>query len=136
MQMIIAIDFDGTIVDHTYPTVGKPVPNAIEWMKKFQDAGARLILLTMRSDEYLEEAVKYLKDNGIDNLYGINENPDQHTWTNSRKVYANLYIDDAAQGCPLIQYISFNRLCVDWNEFGDEVLAKIGTEYRPKTKTP
>ncbi len=48
--MKVAIDFDGTIVEHKFPEVGKPVPGAIEWMKKWQDAGAQLILWTMRSD--------------------------------------------------------------------------------------
>ena len=48
--MFIAIDFDGTIVDHRFPEIGKPVPGAFEWMKKFKEAGAKLILWTMRSD--------------------------------------------------------------------------------------
>jgi len=48
--MYICIDFDGTIVDHRFPEIGPPVPGAVEWMLRFQEAGAKLILFTMRSD--------------------------------------------------------------------------------------
>jgi len=48
--MYICIDFDGTIVEHRFPDVGSPVPGALEWMIEFQEAGAKLILFTMRSD--------------------------------------------------------------------------------------
>jgi len=123
--MIIAIDFDGTIVDHAFPLIGKPNPQALEWIIKFQDAGAKIILHTMRSGNFLEEAKQYLAENYVKDFYGYNENPDQHTWTSSNKVYANIYIDDAAHGCPLIQYVGFERLCVDWNMVGEEVLRQI-----------
>ena len=90
----IAIDFDGTIVEHEYPKVGKPnVTDAIGWMKKFQEAGAKLILFTMRSNNddnnALDEAVDYIKDNGIE-LDGINTNPGQEEWTSSPKAYAQI----------------------------------------------
>lgn len=107
--MIIAIDFDGTIVKHEFPYIGDPVPGAIEWMKKFQDAGAKLILWTMRSNygrngdtrRTLTEAVDYCYTNGI-KFWAINNNPEQVAWTASAKAFANVYIDDAAFGCPII----------------------------------
>ena len=97
--MIIAIDFDGTVVKHKYPLIGEDV-GAIEILKELLSNGHQLILYTMRSNEYLLEAEVYLKSRGIE-LYGVNENPQQKEWTNSNKVYANLYIDDAALGVPL-----------------------------------
>lgn len=112
--MIIGIDFDGTIVTHEYPEIGDPVPGALEVMKELSQKGHQLILWTMRSDEYLDEAVKYIKKNGIE-LFGVNRNPEQHTWTNSPKAYCQIYIDDAALGCPLTQYPGTNkRPFVDW----------------------
>lgn len=98
--MIIAIDFDGTIVSHLYPKVGKPNPGAIETMKALQARGHKLILWTMRDGTELVEAVAYCNENGI-RFWGINKNPEQHEWTNSNKQYAQMYIDDAALGCPL-----------------------------------
>ena len=113
--MIVGIDFDGTIVEHQYPRIGLEVPYAIDVMKELQEAGHKLILWTMRSDEYLEEAVKYVESQGI-KFFGINENPEQKDWTNSPKAYCNVYIDDAALGCPLVFTApgSGLRPYVDW----------------------
>jgi hypothetical protein len=127
--MYICVDFDGTIVDHRFPEIGPPVPGALEWLREFQNAGARLILFTMRSDggrsgDSLSRAVAYLKENGID-LYGVNKNPTQVHWTNSPKAYGQIYIDDAAFGCPLIQPEGFQRKCVDWDIVGPGVLEMI-----------
>ncbi len=127
--MYICVDFDGTIVDHRFPEVGPPVPGAVDWMLKWQSAGAKLILFTMRSDDgrmgdVLSLAVEYLKQNGIE-LYGVNVNPTQDRWTSSPKAYGQLYIDDAAFGCPLIQPEDFQRPCVNWEIVGPGVLEKI-----------
>ena len=127
--MYICVDFDGTIVDHRFPEVGPPVPGALEWMLKWQAAGAKLILFTMRSDgggigDALSQAVEYLKQNGIE-LYGVNKNPTQTHWTSSPKAYGQLYIDDAAFGSPLIQPEGFQRPCVNWEIVGPAVLEKI-----------
>ena len=116
--MYVCIDFDGTIVDHAFPEIGDPVPGAIEEIKRIQEAGAKIILFTMRSDgpqygDVLTQAVNYLDRNGI-GLYGINKNPDQDKWTSSLKAYGHLYIDDSALGCPLIYPPNFRRPCVDW----------------------
>ncbi|PIE65137.1 MAG: hypothetical protein CSA26_04665 [Desulfobacterales bacterium] len=123
--MIICVDFDGTIVDHRFPEIGKPVPGAIKWLKRIQKRNGRIILYTMRSDNesggnLLAEAVRYIKAEGVE-LYGINENPEQKQWTTSPKVYADLYIDDAAFGCPLIHPQGFARPCVDWKKVGPSV---------------
>ena len=120
--MIIAVDFDGTCVDHRYPEVGPSVPDAIRVLKELALKRYDLILFTMRSGEKLDDAVEWFKRNNIP-LAGINKSPNQHTWTSSPKAYANFYIDDAAFGCPLINVDGFRRMCVDWLEV-EKVLVK------------
>ena len=128
--MYMCVDFDGTIVDHCFPDIGAPVPGAIEWLKRFQKAGALIILYTMRSDgrrfgNVLTAAVDYLEKNGI-KLFGVNENPDQLEWTSSPKPYGHLYIDDSAAGCPLIHPPGFLRPCVDWITVEKIAYEKLG----------
>ena len=126
-EITIAVDFDGTIVMHEYPEVGAPNPGAIEWMKRFQENGANVILFTMRSDnehiDGLSQAVEYIESNGIE-LDGINTNPGQEVWTSSPKAYAQIYIDDAAFGCPLKNNPT-GRPYVDWDIVGPSVLEYI-----------
>ena len=109
----IAIDFDGTCVDHRYPEIGPDAPYCIETLKYFISKGHKLILYTMRDDEKLEEAINWFNKNGIE-LYGIQWNPNQESWTKSNKCYAQIYIDDSALGVPLIKPNGFKRSCVDW----------------------
>lgn len=97
--MDIVIDFDGTCVTHEYPRIGKDI-GAIPVLKKLIEKGHNLIMFTMRSGKHLTEAVEWLGSNGI-TLYGIQYNPEQTKWTSSNKCYGQLYIDDAALGCPL-----------------------------------
>lgn len=119
--IIIGLDFDGTVTTHDYPHIGKPLPHCIETLKKIRAEGGRICLNTMRSGKELDEAVQYLKDNGID-LMGVNCNPEQKSWTDSTKVYAQIYIDDAALGCPVKFDPSMsNRKFVDW-EWVDRIL--------------
>ncbi len=123
--MYICVDFDGTVVDHRYPYLGDPVPLATDWLHRWVELGAKIILFTMRSDNsakncYLQDAVDYFAQNDIP-LYGINHNPDQDSWTSSPKPFAKLYIDDASFGCPLIHPPTFNKPCVDWKIVGPAV---------------
>lgn len=128
--MIIAVDFDGTCVTHEFPKVGKDI-GAVPVLKKLVEHGHQLILFTMRSDivnptgesnelhlesgNYLSDAVEWFKENEIP-LHGVQTNPTQHTWTTSPKAYAQLYIDDAALGCPLKMDLSeSDRVFVDWD---------------------
>ena len=125
--MYIAIDFDGTCVTHDYPRIGKDI-NAVNVLKKLVANGHKLILNTMRSGKELKEAINWFKENGIE-LYGANKNPSQKRWTNSPEVYAHLYIDDAALGCPLKMDLSLSeRPFVDW-EAVSRVLKDNGILY-------
>lgn len=111
--MYIAIDFDGTCVTHDYPRIGKDI-GAVTVLKRLVEAGHKLILNTMRSGNELQDAIDWFNENGIE-LYGANENPTQKRWTQSPKVYAHLYIDDAALGCPLRMNSDLSeRPFVDW----------------------
>lgn len=114
--MIIAIDFDGTLVTHEYPKIGLEVDDSVRVVKALRARGHQIILYTMRDGDRLDEAVEYCKSVGIE-LWQINQNIEQYTWTNSPKVYAHVYIDDAALGCPLIfpQAGSGKRPWADWN---------------------
>lgn len=109
----IAIDYDGTCVSHQYPSIGKDI-GSVPVLKELISNGHLLILNTMRSGQELEDAVEWFKDNEIP-LYGINSTPGQSTWTSSPKVYAHLYIDDAALGIPLIDEEG-ERPYVNWSE--------------------
>jgi hypothetical protein len=110
--MIIAIDFDGTCVKHAYPEIGEDI-GAIPVLKEMVKNGHQLILNTMRSGKLLDDAIKWFSDNGI-TLSGANHTPGQATWTQSPKVYAQVYIDDAALGCPTT-YDGEGRPYVDWH---------------------
>lgn len=112
-QPIIAVDFDGTCVTHEYPAIGRNI-DAAPVLKDLAASGCRLILWTMRSGIYLEQAIYWFKTNGLP-LYGIQRNPTQDKWTDSPKAYAQIYIDDAALGCPLI-YPREGRPYVDWGK--------------------
>jgi hypothetical protein len=110
--MTIAIDFDGTICYHEFPRIGEPLPNAIESIKKLRQLGHHLILYTMRSGRYLDEAVEWLANYGIV-FDEVNANVSQKRWTTSPKIHADVYIDDCSIGCPFM-LTDDSRLCVDW----------------------
>jgi hypothetical protein len=109
----ICVDFDGTVVYHKYPKVGEDVPYAVKVLNRLVAKGHKIILFTMRSGNYLTEAVLWYHEKRI-SLYGINTNPDQKKWTASPKAYGNVYIDDAALGAPLIYPKDGSRPYVDW----------------------
>lgn len=113
--MEIAIDFDGTCVTHDYPRTGKDI-GALPVLKALIAKGHNLILFTMRSGESLTEAIRWFGENEIP-LYGVQYNPTQVQWTCSNKCYAQVYIDDAALGCPLkLDAEISHRPFVDWKE--------------------
>ncbi len=93
--LIIAVDFDGTIVEDAYPRIGKPILFAFETLKKLQSEGHRLILWTYRSGYRLDEAVKFCEDNDI-HFYAVNSSFPEEEYSNevSRKINADLFIDD------------------------------------------
>lgn len=99
--MIIAIDFDGTIVEHKYPKIGKEIPFAIATLKKLQQDGHRLILWTVRENDLLDEAVEFCRQRGVE-FFAVNSNyPDENVDARairSRKLKADMFIDDRNVG--------------------------------------
>jgi len=94
-QLIIAIDFDGTIVEDAYPKIGKTRIFAFETLKRLQEDGHRLILWTYRSGTKLREAVDFCQKNGIE-FYAVNASfpEEKFDYSRSRKIHADLFIDD------------------------------------------
>ncbi len=92
--MIIAVDFDGTIVEHEYPKIGRPVPFAIETLLSLQKDGHVLILWTVRDGDLLQEAIDYCAKKGL-TFYAANKNyPEEDPTKASRKLTSDLFIDD------------------------------------------
>lgn len=93
--MIIAVDFDGTIVKHKYPSIGKEIPFAIKTLKLFQEKGHKLILWTYRSGKDLNKAIQFCEKRGLI-FHAVNSNFEGEEFDNtfSRKIYADIYIDD------------------------------------------
>ena len=95
--MIIAVDFDGTIVDHQYPAIGPEKPFAIETLKKLVEEHHRIILWTVREGKLLEEAVSFCRERGLE-FYAVNRNYPEEKHAKERKIRADLWIDDRNLG--------------------------------------
>ena len=109
---ILAIDFDGTIVEDAYPKIGKPRLFAFETLLELQEKGHRLMLWTYRSGRKLQEAVDYCTKNGID-FYAVNKSYPEEVLDGSvsRKIHADIFIDDR----------NFGEL-PDWGKIYNEIL--------------
>lgn len=99
---LIAVDFDGTIVEHAFPKIGEPKPGAMDTLRSLMEAGAKLILNTCREDEghkkFLTEAIEFCKTHGVE-FVSYNENRLEDDFRDNdkylrRKPYAHIYIDD------------------------------------------
>ena len=99
--MIIAVDFDGTIVEHRYPHIGKEIPFATQALKQLQAEGHALILWTAREGKLLQEAIDFCEKRGLE-FFAINSNyPGEEVdeaGIRARKLHADLFIDDRAVG--------------------------------------
>lgn len=114
---ILAVDFDSTCVHKTEDEcqVGVQVENAVSVLTELTRSGdVRLILYTCRDGEGLVNAQKWFDEQGIP-LWGVNMNPDQLSWSGSRKIYADLYIDNRNLGVPLKLEPGFDDEVVDWS---------------------
>jgi hypothetical protein len=96
---IIAVDFDGTIVEHAYPKIGKEMLFAFATLKALQAKGHKLILWTIRTGHLLDEAVEFCRQNGVE-FYAVNKNFPDEEWTpdSPRKLNADIFIDDRNLG--------------------------------------
>ena len=121
--MKIAVDFDGTIVEHEYPEIGKEKLFAFETLRELQKQGHQLILWTFRAGTELQEAVDYCKKNGVV-FYAVNESyPDEVLDDNtSRKIDADIFIDDRNLG-------GF----VEWSEVWKMIGGNYGGIFEPSS---
>ena len=115
--MIIAVDFDGTIVEHRYPAIGEEIPFAIETLKMLIRDRHKLILWSVREGELLDQAVAWCRERGVE-FYAVNRDyPEEEPEKNnhfSRKLKADLFIDDRnIGGLP------------DWGEIYHMVTARL-----------
>lgn len=127
--MTIAVDFDGTIVEHKYPAIGKELMFAFSTLKELQKQGHKLILWTYRAGKELDEAVKYCRDNGVE-FYAINKNFPEEKFelrTTSRKILADVYIDDRNIG-------GFPGWSKIWQMLNPEIYSQVGEEHENKSQ--
>lgn len=98
--MTIAVDFDGTIVEHKFPEIGKQKPFALDTLRALIADGHHVILWTVREGEALQEAVEYCRQRGVE-FYAVNSEYPNSGWAESsspRKLRADVYIDDSNLG--------------------------------------
>lgn len=136
-EMTIAVDFDGTIVEHHYPEIGKERPFAVATLKQLIKDGHKLILWTVREGKLLDEAVEWCKSRGI-TFYAVNQDYDEDEKDKnpyfSRKIKAQMFIDDCnVGGLPdwgtIYQLISRK---ISYEEYLSE--AQYGSPQPPKKK--
>lgn len=113
--MIIAVDFDGTLVKKDFPRIGEEVPLAVEVLKYLVNRGHKIILYTCRTHtiydghDPLQEAIDWCTSRGIE-LYAVNDNPElRERYGGQAKVGADMYIDDNGFGTPMVDGY------VDWS---------------------
>lgn len=136
--MRIAVDFDGTIVEHRYPEIGEERPFAIETLKRLIDDRHQLILWSVREGEMLQEAVEWCRERGVE-FYAVNRDYPEETLKNnqhfSRKIKADLFIDDRCLG-GLPDWWTIYRMIskgLSWNDMIAE--AETGSSATPYETT-
>lgn len=118
----VAVDFDDTCVvaGAEYPDVVANVPYAVDTLRKLARMEIRIVLWTCRTGAELDAAVNWFNESGIP-LYGVCENPDPYWVENpTRKIYADVYIDDKGVGTPMI--FKYQKWVVDWKAIYQRVL--------------
>ena len=127
--MIIAVDFDGTIVEHKYPAIGETKLFAFETLKALQKKGFRLIMWTYRAGAELEEAVEFCRENGLE-FYAINKNYPEEEFIEgeiSRKINADIYIDDKNIG----GFLGWSKI---WELITNENLEEIEDQFKKQQR--
>ena len=98
--MYIAVDFDGTIVEHKYPKIGKEIPFATATLRRLQEEGHKIVLWSVREGKLLDEAVEWCAQHGV-HVYAANKDYPEETLESrnySRKLKADVFIDDRNLG--------------------------------------
>ena len=137
--MTIAVDFDGTIVEHKYPQIGEEIPFAVETLKMLTQDRHKLILWSVREGELLEEAVNWCRERGLE-FYAVNRDYPEETTDNnphfSRKLKVDMFIDDRnLGGLPdwgtIYRMISHHK---KWHHLIDEAGRTSFDDYKSQKK--
>lgn len=134
--MTIAVDFDGTIVEHRYPEIGREIPFAIETLKMLTKEGHRLILWSVREGKLLDEAVEWCRERGLE-FYAVNKDYPEETHEDknwSRKLKVEMFIDDRNIG-GLPDWGTIYRMMSEKKSYRDILSEELGHEkYESKPK--
>ena len=137
--MIIAVDFDGTIVEHKYPAIGEEIPFATDTLKMLIREHHKLILWSVREGKLLDEAVEWCRQRGVE-FYAVNRDYPEETINNnqhfSRKLKADVFIDDRNLG-ELPDWGTIYRMITHhktWNHLITEASYGGSNHHRPKKK--
>lgn len=130
--MTIAVDFDGTIVEHRYPEIGKELPFAIETLKMLIADKHRLILWSVREGKLLDDAVNWCKERGIE-FYAVNRDyPEERGTDNnnhfSRKLKVDMFIDDRNIG-GLPDWGTIYRMITEHKTYYDIMAERFGGSH-------
>lgn len=132
--MTIAVDFDGTIVSHEYPKIGKEIPFATQTLKMLINDGHKLILWTVREGKLLDEAIQWCHEHGID-FYAINKDyPEEEKENNnhfSRKLKVDMWIDDRNVG-GLPDWGTIYRLISEGKTLQELLISENDSSYTPQ----
>lgn len=134
--MTIAVDFDGTIVEHRYPEIGREIPFAIDTLKMLTKEGHRLILWSVREGKLLDEAVEWCRERGLE-FYAVNkdypeENREDKNY--SRKLKVEMFIDDRNIG-GLPDWGIIYRMIHDHKSYRELLTEEIlATNTQPKSR--
>ena len=138
--MIIAVDFDGTIVEHRYPEIGEELPFATETLKMLIKDRHKLILWSVREGKLLDDAVNWCRERGVE-FYAVNrdypeENGKESNNFFSRKLKVDMFIDDRNIG-GLPDWGTIYRMISEHKSYYDIMMERMGTnpyQEAPKKK--
>ena len=133
--MTIAVDFDGTIVEHKYPEIGKEIPFATDTLKLLIKQHHKLILWSVREGKLLDDAVEWCKARGVE-FYAINKDFPEENAENkqfSRKLKADVWIDDRNVG-GLPDWGTIYEMISQHKTYEQVLFEQIGTEPKKQKK--
>ncbi|PWR74828.1 hypothetical protein ACKUB1_13760 [Methanospirillum stamsii] len=117
---VISVDYDGIIVtDGNWPEPGQVIPEAVESINRLHDSGFCIIINSCRIGKAEEAMVRKLNELGI-NYCRVNENCPERIKkyeTDTRKISADLYIDDRSVFNPLKH--------MSWPDLTDHIIRRF-----------
>lgn len=127
-----AVDFDGTLnFAGSYPELGEPNRELIQFLKERRQEGDKVILWTCREGSLLKSAVKFCKNYGLE-FDAVNDNLRENTeyfGSNSRKVFADYYIDDRNRGVKNLPGAALREKCdMQRVRIAEYVMQRIGKQ--------